>query len=161
MAAAADGGVVHHHAAGAAGLHMAAMQSQQAWIISQHLLSPLVQVMQTPSSVISHLHMPIVRLQQQTIMPFIIMQQLHMPPAIIVQRFCIMLHAICVVAHAGDLHAARCTSPSSSCSAAPSDNLLLGAIAVGVAHRRRAHARHAHARHPHPCPFHHHRAGHS
>ena len=38
--------------------------------------------------------MPIVRLQQQTIMPFIIMQQLHMPPASMVQRFCIMLHAI-------------------------------------------------------------------
>ena len=73
---------------------MAVMQSQQAWIMSQQALSPLVQVMQTPSSVISHLHMPIVRLQQQTIMPFIIMQQLHMPPAIIVQRFCIMLQAI-------------------------------------------------------------------
>jgi hypothetical protein len=38
--------------------------------------------------------MPIVRLQQQTIMPFIIMQQLYMLPANIVQRFCIMLHAI-------------------------------------------------------------------
>ena len=73
---------------------MAAMQSQQAWIISQHSGSPLVQVMHTPSSVISHLHMPIVRLQQQTIMPFIIMQQLHMPPAIMVQRFCIMVAAI-------------------------------------------------------------------
>jgi hypothetical protein len=71
-----------------------AMQSQQAWIISQHLASPLVQVMQQPSAVISHLHMPMVMLQQQTIMPFIIMQQLHIPPASIVQRFCIMLHAI-------------------------------------------------------------------
>ena len=64
-----------------------AMQSQQAWIISQHLASPLVQVMTQPSAVISHLHMPMVRLQQQTIMPFIIMQQLHIPPAIIEQRF--------------------------------------------------------------------------
>ena len=36
------------------------MQSQQAWIISQHLLSPEVQVTQTPLSVISHLHMPMV-----------------------------------------------------------------------------------------------------
>jgi hypothetical protein len=71
-----------------------AMQSQQAWIISQHLASPLVQVMTQPSAVISHLHMPMVRLQQQTIMPFIIMQQLHMPPASIVHRFCIMLQAI-------------------------------------------------------------------
>ena len=52
-------------------LSMQAMQSQQAWIISQHLASPLVQVMHTPSLVISHLHMPMVRLQQQTIMPFI------------------------------------------------------------------------------------------
>ena len=70
------------------------MQSQQAWIIAQQAGSPLVQVMQTPSSVISHLHMPIVMLQQQTIMPFIIMQQLHMPPAIIVQRFCIIVAVI-------------------------------------------------------------------
>ena len=66
---------------------MVFMHSQQAWIISQHALSPLVQVMQQPSFVISHLHMPIVRLQQQTIMPFMIMQQVHMPPASIVQRF--------------------------------------------------------------------------
>jgi hypothetical protein len=66
---------------------MVAQQSQQAWIIAQQLLSPLVQVMQTPMSVASHLHMPIVMLQQQTIMPFIIMQQLHIPPAIMVHRF--------------------------------------------------------------------------
>ncbi len=72
-------------------LHMAIMQSQQAWIIEQQSPSPLVQVMQTPSLVISHLHMPIVMLQQQTNMPFIIMQQLHIPPAIIVQRFCIIV----------------------------------------------------------------------
>jgi hypothetical protein len=38
--------------------------------------------------------MPIVRLQQQTIMPFIMQQQLHMPPASIVHRFCTMLQAI-------------------------------------------------------------------
>jgi hypothetical protein len=38
--------------------------------------------------------MPIVRLQQQTIMPFIIMQQLHMPPASILHRFCTMPQAI-------------------------------------------------------------------
>jgi len=72
-------------------LDMAIMHSQQAWIIEQQAVSPLVQVMHTPSSVISHLHMPIVMLQQQTIMPFIIMQQLHMPPAIMVQRFCIIV----------------------------------------------------------------------
>jgi hypothetical protein len=33
-------------------------------------------------------------LQVQTIIPFIIMQQLHMPPASILQRFCTMLQAI-------------------------------------------------------------------
>jgi hypothetical protein len=75
-------------------LSMQATQSQQHWIISQHFGSPLVQVMQTPSLVISHLHMPMVRLQQQTIMPFIMQQTVHMPPAIIVQRFCTMLQAI-------------------------------------------------------------------
>jgi hypothetical protein len=47
-----------------------------------------VQVMQTPDSVASHLHIPIIRLQQHAIIPFIITQHEHMPPAIIVQRFC-------------------------------------------------------------------------
>jgi hypothetical protein len=69
------------------------MQSQQAWIISPHLASPLVQVIQAPSLVMSHLHKPIVRLQQQTVMPFIVMQHVHMPPANIVHRFCSMLVA--------------------------------------------------------------------
>jgi hypothetical protein len=69
---------------------MAAQQSQQAWIMAQQALSPLVQVIVQQLSVISHLHMPIVRLQQQAIMPFIIMPMLHMPPAIMVQRFCII-----------------------------------------------------------------------
>lgn len=55
--------------------------------MAQQSLSPLVQVMQTPMSIASHLHMPIIRLQQQATMPFIIMQQLHMLPAVIVQRF--------------------------------------------------------------------------
>src|SRR5262245_10021151 len=35
-------------------LSMALMQSQQAWIMAQHLASPEVQVTQTPLSVISH-----------------------------------------------------------------------------------------------------------
>jgi hypothetical protein len=48
--------------------------SQQAWIISQQALSPLVQVMDMPSLVMSHLHIPMVRLQQQIIMPFIMTQ---------------------------------------------------------------------------------------
>jgi len=69
---------------------MAAQQSQQAWIMAQQAGSPLVQVIVTPLPDVSHLHIPIMRLQQQTIMPFIIMQQEHMPPASIVHRFCIM-----------------------------------------------------------------------
>lgn len=73
---------------------MPVMQSQHDWIMAQQALSPLVQVMQTSSSVVSHLHMPIIRLQQQAIMPFIIMQQEHMPPAIMVQRLCIIETAI-------------------------------------------------------------------
>jgi hypothetical protein len=75
-------------------LSMQLMHSQQAWIISLHLGSPLVQVILTPSLVISHLHMPMVRLQQQHMVPLSIMQQLHKPPASIVHRFCTMLQAI-------------------------------------------------------------------
>jgi hypothetical protein len=71
-----------------------AMHSQHAWIISAHLASPLVHVMVQPSFVMSHLHMPIVRLQQQTTIPFMTMQQLHMLPESMVQRFCTMLAAI-------------------------------------------------------------------
>jgi len=61
----------------------AIMHSQQPWIIASHILSPLVQVMTQPEPVISILHMPQARLQQQTIMPFIMQQTLHMPPAVI------------------------------------------------------------------------------
>jgi len=73
--------------------NIVAMLSQHACSISQHILSPLVQVMLMPLGIISHLHMPIVRLQVQTAEPFIIMQQLTMPPAIIEQRFCIIVQA--------------------------------------------------------------------
>jgi hypothetical protein len=66
---------------------MAVQQSQQDWIMAQQALSPLVQVMQTPLAVISHWHMAIVMLQQQAIIPFIMQQQEHIPPAIMVQRF--------------------------------------------------------------------------
>jgi hypothetical protein len=68
-------------------------QSQHAWIMSQHILSPLVHIMQHPLAVISHLHMPIVMLQQHTIMPFIVQHMLHIPPAIMAHRFCIIAHA--------------------------------------------------------------------
>jgi hypothetical protein len=50
-----------------------------------------VQVMQQPSSVGSHLHIPIARVQQHIIIPFMMQQQLHIPPAIIEQRFCSMV----------------------------------------------------------------------
>jgi hypothetical protein len=62
--------------------------------MSQQALSPLMQVTQTPSAVISHMHMPMVRLQQQTMAPFIMQQRLHFEFAIIEQRFCSMLQAI-------------------------------------------------------------------
>jgi hypothetical protein len=73
---------------------MVHMQSQQAWIILQHSASPEVQVMQQPLAVISILHMPMVRAQVQTHMPFIMQQQEHMPPASMVHRFCIMAQAV-------------------------------------------------------------------
>ncbi len=60
----------------------------------QQSLSPLVQVMHTPSLVISHLHIPMVRLQQQTIIPFIMQQQLTIVPARLMHRFCNVLQAI-------------------------------------------------------------------
>jgi hypothetical protein len=68
-------------------------QSQHAWIMSQHALSPLVQVMVHPLAVISHLHIAIVMLQLHTTMPFIVQHIEHIPPAIIAQRFCIIVHA--------------------------------------------------------------------
>lgn len=72
----------------------AIMHSQQPAIISAQALSPLVQVITQPSFVISILHMPMVMLQVQTIMPFIMQHMVHMPPAIMVQRFCIMAQAV-------------------------------------------------------------------
>jgi hypothetical protein len=73
---------------------MVAKHSQQAWIMSQQALSPLVQVRQQPSLVISHLQLHMTKLQQHTIMPFIMAQQPQVPPAIMLQRFCIMLQAM-------------------------------------------------------------------
>jgi hypothetical protein len=70
------------------------MQSQQDWIIWQHLGSPELHMILQPLSVISQLHMPMVRLQQQTGMPFIIMQQLTIEPVSIEQRFLTMLAAM-------------------------------------------------------------------
>lgn len=77
------------------GIIMAFMQSQQAWIIFSQFLSPDVQVIMQPMSIISILHIPIIpMLQQQHIMPFIIMQQLIIPPCAIMQRFFIISAAV-------------------------------------------------------------------
>jgi hypothetical protein len=73
---------------------MVIMHVQQSWIILDMPASPLVQVMQTPSVVISHLHRPMVMLHDMTFMPFIIIVQVIMPPASILQRFCIMAAAV-------------------------------------------------------------------
>jgi hypothetical protein len=71
------------------------MQSQQAWIIFSQFLSPDVQVIMQPMSIISILHMPIMpMLHMQQHMPFIIMQQETIPPAIMLQRFCIIMAAV-------------------------------------------------------------------
>ncbi len=69
-------------------------QSQQAWIMSQQALSPLVQVMQQPSSVIVHSHAHINRLHWHTHMPFLVQHTLHKPSHSILQRFCKVAQAI-------------------------------------------------------------------
>ena len=71
----------------------AARQSQQPWIMAMQPASPLVQVTTHPSLVISHLQRPIIRLQVHTIIPFIMQEHEHMPPANMVHRFCIMARA--------------------------------------------------------------------
>jgi hypothetical protein len=67
--------------------------SQQHWIISQQVLSPLVQVILQPDLVVSTLQTPQVRLQVQTGMPFIVKQQETMPPWSMVQRLCTVAQA--------------------------------------------------------------------
>jgi hypothetical protein len=52
---------------------MVIMHSHICIIILAQAASPLVQVTHMPSVVISYLHMPMVMLQDMTIMPFIIM----------------------------------------------------------------------------------------
>jgi hypothetical protein len=70
------------------------MQSQQACNIWQQALSPLMQVMQQPSLVISHSQLHMTMLHWQTTMPFIMQQQLHMPSHIMRHMFCNMAQAI-------------------------------------------------------------------
>jgi hypothetical protein len=67
--------------------------SQQAWTIAQHALSPLLQVMQQPSAVYSHLQMQQVRLHWQTVRPFRVAQHEQSPPASALQRFCSVAQA--------------------------------------------------------------------
>jgi hypothetical protein len=62
--------------------------SQHDCRIAQHALSPLVQVMQQPSLVLSHLQMPQVRLHWQTVKPFNVAQHEHSPPTNDLHRFC-------------------------------------------------------------------------
>lgn len=57
-------------------------------MISQQALSPLLQVMHTPSLVVSHVQIPQARLHWQILIPLSVQQQLHSPSASILQRFC-------------------------------------------------------------------------
>ena len=61
--------------------------------MAMQLASPLVHVMMQPSLVISHLQVPIIRLQVQQTMPFIMQLHEHMLPASMVHRFCIIAQA--------------------------------------------------------------------
>jgi hypothetical protein len=63
-------------------------QSQHDWHMSQQALSPLVQVKQTPCLVSATLQLHMQNEHWQIVMPFIMHEQLHMPPAIILHRFC-------------------------------------------------------------------------
>jgi hypothetical protein len=74
-------------------LRQAAMQSQQPWSMAIEPASPLMQVKTQPSFVISHLHVPMNRLHVQQTIPFMMQEQEHIPPANMVQRFCIMAQA--------------------------------------------------------------------
>ena len=67
-------------------------QSLHAWIMSQQALSPLLQVMHTPSLVGSHVQMPQARLHWQMEMPLSVQQQLHMPSLNILHRCCKVAH---------------------------------------------------------------------
>jgi hypothetical protein len=67
------------------------MQSQQAWIILTQLASPLLHIIFMPMSIISKVQAPMVILQQHIIMPLHMQHMEHMPPAIMLQRFCIIM----------------------------------------------------------------------
>jgi hypothetical protein len=57
-------------------------------MISQQALSPLLQVMHTPSFVASQVQMPQIRLHWQTLMPLSVQLQVQVPSPSILHRFC-------------------------------------------------------------------------
>jgi len=69
-------------------LQQVSQHSQQAWIISQHLLSPLVQVMQQPSLVFSQRQWPQQNETLQHWMPFQVQQQEQVPSQRAWHRLC-------------------------------------------------------------------------
>ncbi|MBV8780482.1 MAG: hypothetical protein JO353_03715 [Phycisphaerae bacterium] len=69
------------------GIIMFIMQSQQAWIILQAILSPLVQVMVQPMFIISILQVPMDIMHWQHIMPFI-MQHIPIMPLAFIMHSC-------------------------------------------------------------------------
>jgi hypothetical protein len=62
--------------------------------MAQHCLSPLVQVMQQPSLVYSHLQWQLVNEHLQHSKPLQLQTQLHRPSHSILQRFCSVAHDI-------------------------------------------------------------------
>jgi hypothetical protein len=69
-------------------------QSQHAWHMAQQALSPLVQVMQQPSSVMVQVQLHIAMLHWHIVMPFFMHTSVHMPSHSILQRFCMVAHDI-------------------------------------------------------------------
>ena len=69
------------------GIIMLIMQSQQAWIILHAIMSPLVQVMVQPMSVMSILQVPMGIMHWQHIMPFI-MQHMPIMPLAFIMHIC-------------------------------------------------------------------------
>ena len=69
---------------------MPIMHSPHAWIIFAIMASPLVQLIMTPPSIISHLQAAIVMLHWHRHIPFIMQQQEQADPSIILHRLCII-----------------------------------------------------------------------
>jgi hypothetical protein len=76
------------------GIIMLVMQSQHAWIILRAIMSPLVQVIMHPMSIISILQVPMGIMHWQHIMPFIMQHMPIIPFAFIMHICCIMPAAV-------------------------------------------------------------------